>query len=84
MQGRTFKTSVGLLDLDSDKITMRDVITAMSRPTRGSDLRFATEEQQARLLGYAGSRTFDLRKQVEDKRNEPASERPIPTRFGRA
>ena len=84
MQGRTFKTSVALLDLDSNKITMRDLITAMSRPTRGSDLRFATPEQQARLLSYAAKNTFDLRKRVADKLNEPASERPVPTRFGRA
>jgi hypothetical protein len=84
MQGRTFKTSVALLDLDSDKVTMRDVITAMSRPTRGSDLHFATAEQQKQLLDYAGSRDFDMRQRVEDLRNEPPSERPIPTRYGRA
>ena len=83
MQGRTFKTSVALLDLDSDKITMRDVITAMSRPTRGSDLRFATAEQQNKLLAYAET-TFDLRRRVTEKLNAVASVRPIPSRFGRA
>ena len=36
IQGRTFRdTHIVLLDVDSRNVTMRDLITAMSRPTNG-------------------------------------------------
>ena len=41
IQGRTFRdTHIALLDLDSPNVTMRDLITAMSRPTNGRYLHF--------------------------------------------
>ena len=58
IQGRTFReTHVGLLDLDSPHLTMRDVITAMSRPTNGKDLHFVSSPEQARLLAEAAQIT---------------------------
>jgi hypothetical protein len=51
IQGRTFRdVHVGLLDLENPHMTMRDVITAMSRPTNGKYLHFVSTEEQARLL----------------------------------
>ena len=41
IQGRTFRdTHIILLDLDNKNVTMRDLITAMSRPTHGQYLHF--------------------------------------------
>ena len=41
IQGRTFRdTHIVLLDLDNPNVTMRDLITAMSRPTNGRYLHF--------------------------------------------
>jgi hypothetical protein len=54
IQGRTFRDiHVGLLDLESPNLTMRDVITAMSRPTNGKYLHFVSASEQARLLAEA-------------------------------
>jgi hypothetical protein len=44
IQGRTFtNTHVVLLDLENPHVTMRDIITAMSRPTNGRYLHFGAE-----------------------------------------
>ena len=44
IQGRTFTdTHVVLLDLENPHVTMRDIITAMSRPTNGRYLHFGAE-----------------------------------------
>ena len=41
IQGRTFRdTHIVLLDLDNPNVSMRDIITAMSRPTSGRYLHF--------------------------------------------
>ena len=41
IQGRTFRdTHIVLLDLDNPNVPMREIITAMSRPTTGRYLRF--------------------------------------------
>ena len=54
IQGRTFRdVHVGLLDLESPNLTMRDVITAMSRPTNGKYLHFVCTSEQAQLLAEA-------------------------------
>ena len=54
IQGRTFRDiHVGLLDLDNPHLTMRDVITAMSRHTNGKYLRFVNAREQARVLTEA-------------------------------
>jgi hypothetical protein len=54
IQGRTFRdVHMGLLDLESPNLTMRDVITAMSRPTNGKYLHFVSASEQTRLLAEA-------------------------------
>ena len=87
IQGRTMRRSVALMDLDSPNMTMRDVITAMSRPTTGSDLHFVTERQQREMLEIIelkhGLGDFDLRKRVRDSKVIAPSERPTPSRVGR-
>jgi hypothetical protein len=88
MQRRTLRSSVVLLDLDSGKVTMRDVITAMSRPTKGSDLHFATSQQQQELFKDIEQKMarnyYNLKKLVDDKRAAPESQRVSPSRVGRA
>ena len=54
IQGRTFRDiHVGILDLESPHLTMRDVITQMSRPTSGKYLHFISPGEQAQLLADA-------------------------------
>ena len=54
IQGRTFRDiHVGILDLESPHLTMRDVITQMSRPTNGKYLHFISPGEQAQLLAEA-------------------------------
>ena len=54
IQGRTFRdTHMGLLDLESPHLTMRDAITAMSRPTNGKYMHFVSASEQTRLLAEA-------------------------------
>ena len=79
------KTSIALMDLDNPKLTMRDIITAMSRPTKGSDLRLMEPKQQHKILSDIESRQdiLDLRKRVADLKNRRPSERPTPSRVGR-
>jgi len=76
-----------LMDLDSPKMTMRDIITAMSRPTKGSDLHFISYGQQKQLLEEIDFKyrhnEFDLRKRVLESKHQEPSERPTPSRVGR-
>ena len=44
---------MGLLDLENPHLTMRDVITAMSRHTNGKYLHFVNAREQARVLTEA-------------------------------
>ena len=80
MQGRTFRSSVALLDLDKPYVTMRDVITAMGRPTTGEHLHFVTKEQESKLCDFAerGRTTgrFDLQKRAAALREQRASAQP--------
>ena len=75
------------MDLDSPKMTVRDVITAMSRPTKGSDLHFVTQAQQKDMFEKIENRyahkEFDLRKRVSESKAREPSERPTPSRIGR-
>ena len=79
--------SVALMDLDSPNMTVRDVITATSRPTKGEDLHFVTQRQQRDMFEGIENRLayneFDLRKRVEESKTRPPSERPTPSRIGR-
>jgi hypothetical protein len=87
IQGRTMRGSVALMDLDSPNMTVRDVITAMSRPTKGEDLHFVTQKQQRDMFEGIETRLahneFDLRKRVAESKARPPSERPTPSRIGR-
>ena len=87
IQGRTMKNSVCLMDLDSPKVTMRDIITAMSRPTKGTDLHFMSYSQQKQMMEEIEENwlcgELDLRKRVIDSKHQEPSERPTPSRVGR-
>ena len=59
IQGRTFRDKhIGLLDLYSRALTMRDIITATSRPTHGEFLHFISCEH-AKSLRDAAERIND-------------------------
>jgi hypothetical protein len=66
---------------------MRDIITAMSRPTKGIDLHFMGYGQQVQLFDEVDEKwrhgDFDLRKRVLDSKQQEPSERPTPSRVGR-
>jgi hypothetical protein len=63
IQGRTFREKhIGLLDLESRALTMRDIITATSRPTHGEYLHFISYEHRNTLFSEArGVNDTDLR-----------------------
>ena len=84
IQGRTMREQhIGLMDLENEHFTMRDLITAMSRPTHGKYLHFMTPEQQAKLKSDAEKvRNVDLKMRLLRNNREP-SERPTPSRVGR-
>jgi hypothetical protein len=84
IQGRTMREQhIGLMDLENEHFTMRDLITAMSRPTHGKYLHFMTPEQQAKLKSDAEKvKNVDLRMRLLTNNREP-SERPTPSRVGR-
>ena len=89
IQGRTMKTSVALMDLSTPNMTMRDIITAMSRPTKGSDLHVTMAKEQKKLMDEIDEAIeagmLDLRALVVKKKMQSAtsSERPTPSRVGR-
>ena len=79
------RSSVGLMDLESQSMTTRDIITAMSRPIRGADLHFVTPEQQRSLFHdlEAKKADFDLLQRVRQSKEREPSERRTPSRVGR-
>jgi hypothetical protein len=87
IQGRTMRNEICLMDLDSLKMTTRDIIVAMSRPTKGADLHMMTYAQQKQLLEDIELKLqhneLDLRKRVRDSKNQEPSERVTPSRIGR-
>jgi hypothetical protein len=87
IQGRTMKQRICLMDVTSPKMTVRDIITAISRPTQRSDLKVMSEKQQRELLRDLEERvncdTLNLRHRVQELMSEPPSQRRTPTRIGR-
>jgi hypothetical protein len=54
IQGRTFRNKhIGLLDLHSRALTMRDIITATSRPTHGDYLHIISQQHIDALFSEA-------------------------------
>ena len=84
IQGRTIKdTHIGLMDLDNPNFTMRDLITAMSRPTAGQYLHLLTVEEQAKVMAdFRGAQKNSL-SLLTLANHQPPSERPTPSRVGR-
>ena len=58
-----------LMDLYHPRITMRDIITAMSRPTHGYYLHFVEPGQQDEFFQYSETITDDMLKQLVSRRN---------------
>jgi hypothetical protein len=52
------------MDLYHPRLTMRDIITAMSRPTHGRYLHFVEQEQQDGFFHYSKTVTDDMLKQL--------------------
>jgi len=67
IQGRTFRKDVVVLDLDSMHVKMRDIITAVGRPTTGEHLHFPTWKQSVELieLSRQGGK-YDLEKRARE------------------
>ena len=85
IQGRTIKDkNISLMDMvENPNFTMRDLITAMSRPTEGKYLHLMTDKEQAVLLAeFRGvqNRSLSL---LTLANHQPPSERPTPSRVGR-
>jgi hypothetical protein len=54
IQGRTFREKhIGLLDLESRALSMRDIITSSSRPTHGEYLHFISYKHRNALFSEA-------------------------------
>ena len=70
IQGRTFRKDVVVMDLDSEHVKMRDIITAVGRPTTGEHLHFPTSKQNSELLELARggwvTGKFDLQKRAQE------------------
>ena len=61
VQGRTFRYPVGLMDLAHAHLTMRDIITAMSRPTNSDYLHFVHPAKQFEIERRCTMTDDDLR-----------------------
>ena len=89
IQGRTLKEKICLMDLKSSKMTVRDIITAMSRPTRQSDLKVMPWGKQTPFMELIEEKIvhkeLDLRARAADinVKGLVPSDRPIPSRVGR-
>ena len=87
IQGRTIKNRLCLMDLKSDKMTVRDIITAMSRPTKQSDLRVMSYTAQKNFLESINERIaakqLDLHAKALEIAGRVSSERRTPSRVGR-
>ena len=58
-----------LMDLYHPRLTMRDIITAMSRPTHGYYLHFVEPDQQDHFFRYSETITDDMLEQLVLRRN---------------
>jgi len=87
IQGRTLKERICLMDLHSSKMTVRDIITAMSRPTKQSDLKVMSYAAQKNFLDVIYERIagneLDLQAKALEIAARPVSERRLPSRVGR-
>jgi len=87
IQGRTLKEKICLLDLHSSKMTVRDIITAMSRPTKQSDLKVMSYGAQYSFLDNIrlkiSNKELDLHKKALEIASRAPSERRTPSRVGR-
>ena len=85
----TLKDRICLMDVTSPNMTVRDIITSMSRPTKQSDLKVMSPDQQrrfmARIREKAGADGFDLEKRAQQVTlaNSIPSDRRTPSRVGR-
>ena len=77
------------MDLKNPKMTVRDIITAMSRPTKQSDLRVMATGRQHNFMELINEKIahgdFDLRAKATEivLRSSVPSERRTPSRVGR-
>jgi hypothetical protein len=87
VQGRTLKEKICLMDVHSDKMTVRDLITAMSRPTKQSDLKVMSYAAQKNFLANVyeklADNELDLRQKALEIAGRAPSERRTPSRVGR-
>ncbi|MBM3300888.1 MAG: hypothetical protein FJY85_13150 [Deltaproteobacteria bacterium] len=87
IQGRTLREKICLMDLESNKMTVRDIITAMSRPTKQSDLKAMSYTAQCNFLNSINERInhkqMDLHAKALEIAGRIPSERRIPSRVGR-
>ena len=87
IQGRTLKERICLMDVHSDKMTVRDLITAMSRPTKQSDLKVMSYAVQKNFLDNVYEKLdgneLDLHAKALEIAARPVSERRLPSRVGR-
>ena len=88
-QGRTLNKQICLMDLKNPKMTVRDLITAMSRPTKQSDLKVLPWVKQPQFMKNIYERIaenqLDLRAKAAEIRKESLvlSERRTPSPVGR-
>ena len=87
IQGRTIKEKICLMDVKSDKMTVRDIIAAMSRPTKQSDLKVMSCSTQRTFLESIyeriAAKKLDLHAKALEISARVPSERRIPSRIGR-
>jgi hypothetical protein len=85
IQGRTMRDKhIALMDLGHQHMTMRDLITATSRPTHGQFLHFVSEQQQGKLAKLCAALSDDdLRTRAATINARPESDRPDPSPIGR-
>ena len=87
IQGRTLRNKICLMDIKSSKMTVRDLITSMSRPTKQSDLKVLPWMQQSDFMRIIYERIaekkFDLQKRAVEIMGTAPSERRTPSRVGR-
>ena len=87
IQGRTLRNKICLMDIKSSKMTVRDLITAMSRPTKQSDLNVLPWMQQSdfmrNIYERIAEKKLDLQKMAVKVMGAAPSERRTPSRVGR-
>ena len=70
IQGRTFRKDVVVMDLDSEHVKMRDIITAVGRPTTGEHLHFPTPKQNSELRENAVRGCLNGRFNLQERANQ--------------